>query len=272
MHFHFDFSAVQILWTLTFAAILVLLVVLLGRDRARRFPWFTTSMVLIALRLLASRMLYGRLAPISMSTIFLTMALIAGLVNLLVLVELARRAFSRASRLAWTIATLILLTVGAAVLAAWGPWPALKSLAVDSTLSRLRLMQFAAQKLDLLVDVLTMQLCVLVVVAGRRFYAGFCSHAQQIVIGLSTAALAQVVVRGIWQLIAIHAAPQSQEEYQKIIGLQEKLYNASSAVFVAVLIWWIICLWLNEPGTAAPATSTAETIEASTPAPKDEQG
>jgi len=30
MHFNFGFTAVQILWTLTFAALLVLLVVLLG--------------------------------------------------------------------------------------------------------------------------------------------------------------------------------------------------------------------------------------------------
>ena len=48
MHFNFDFSTGQILWTLTFAALLVLLVVLLGRDRARRFPWFTASMVMMA--------------------------------------------------------------------------------------------------------------------------------------------------------------------------------------------------------------------------------
>ena len=95
MHF-LGFTIVQILWTLTFAALLVLLVVLLGRDRARRFPWFTASMVLTALRLLSSRMLYGRLAPITMSQIFLTLALIEALLCLLVAVEIARRAFSGA--------------------------------------------------------------------------------------------------------------------------------------------------------------------------------
>src|SRR4051812_30581366 len=98
MHLNFDFSAVQILWTLTFAAILVLLVVLLGRDRARIYPWFTTSIALIGLRLLASRLLYQRLAPIPMNAIFLNLALIAGVVSLLVIVELARRAFVGASR------------------------------------------------------------------------------------------------------------------------------------------------------------------------------
>ncbi len=63
MHF-LGFNTVQILWTLTFAALLVLLVVLLGRDRARRFPWFTASMALTALRLIASRILYDELRPL----------------------------------------------------------------------------------------------------------------------------------------------------------------------------------------------------------------
>ena len=76
MHFNYDFTTVQVLWTLTFAALLVLLVVLLGRDRMRLFPWFTLSMALTAVRLLASRMLYGRMAPITMSEIFLTLAVV----------------------------------------------------------------------------------------------------------------------------------------------------------------------------------------------------
>ena len=62
MHFNFDFNSTQILWTLTFAALLVLMVVLLGRDRVRRFPWFTTAMALTALRMLASRLLYHRVS------------------------------------------------------------------------------------------------------------------------------------------------------------------------------------------------------------------
>ena len=55
MHFHFPFTVLTALWTLTFAAHLVLLVVLMGRDRVRQFPWFTANIVLVALRLLTSQ-------------------------------------------------------------------------------------------------------------------------------------------------------------------------------------------------------------------------
>jgi hypothetical protein len=264
MHPNLDFSAVQILWTLTFAALLVLLVVLLGRDRARIYPWFTVSITLTALRLLSQRLLAGRMPQITMAAIFITLAVVSALVSLLVVVELARRAFSRASRRAWIIATLLLLAVGIAVIATWGPWPAWKSLAADSALSTLRLMQLVAQKSDLLAGVLIVELGILVVLAGRHFKAGFRSHTQQIVIGLSTASIAQLAVRGIWQLIALHAAPQSQAEYDRVLSLQEKLYNANSVIFLAVLVWWIVCLWINEPGTeSASALPVAVVTEAS---------
>jgi len=70
-HFNFDFSAVKVLWALTFAALLVLMVVLLGRDRVRRYPFFTASIVLLALRLLMSRLLYGKLPSFTLGEIFL---------------------------------------------------------------------------------------------------------------------------------------------------------------------------------------------------------
>lgn len=255
MHFNFDFSAVQVLWTLTFAASLVLLVVLLGRDRARRFPWFTFSIILTALRLLASRMLYGRLAPMTQGRIFLGLALVSALVGLLVVLELARRAFSTASRRAWLFGTLVILAIAAIVLYAWGPWPAWKTLTGESAVATLRIIQLAAQKTDLLTSVLAIELGLLVLAVGRRFGSGFRSHTQQIIIGLSTASIAQIAVRAIWQQIALHAQPHSQAEYQKVLGLQEKLYNTSSAVFVAVMVWWIVCLWINEPGEKVPAAA-----------------
>jgi hypothetical protein len=257
MHLNFDFTTVQVLWTLTFAALLVLLVVLLGRDRMRVFPWFTLSMALTAVRLLASRMLYGRMAPIKMSEIFLTLAVIEAVVCIFVAVELARRAFTGASRNAWLIGVLILLAAGGVVVYVWSPWPDWKTLTAGGTMGTLRLMQLAAQKMDLLFDVFTVGLCLLVVLFGRRFGAGWRSHTQQILIGLSTASISQMVVRGAWQLIASRAAPHSEAEYQHVIGIQEKLYNSNSAIFVAVVVWWIVCLWINEPGSQAPAAAIA---------------
>jgi hypothetical protein len=268
MHFNFDFSAIQILWTLTFAAVLVLLVVLLGRDRARFFPWFTASIVLMGLRLLTSRLLVGRMSAMVLNTIFLSLALIAALVALMVLVELARHAFLGASRRAWIIGTVILLAMGGTVLAFWGAWPAWKTITFDSAIADLGFIQFVTQKLDLLVDMLSIGLGLCVVIFGHRFGAGFRSHTQQIVIGLSTVALAQTAVRVIWQVIATHTVPSSQAEYVRILGLQQKLYNASSAVYVLALIWWIACLWINEPGqkTETPASPASELAGDSAPA------
>ena len=190
------FTAVQVLWTLTFAAHLVLLVVLLGRDRIRRFPWFTTAIVLVTLRLLISRLLYGRLPQLTMSAIFVVLADLSSIVGLLVVLELARRAFGRAPRRSWIIATVVLLAMGGCVLAFWGKWPAWKTLAVDNPMAVLGLMQLVAQKAGLLVDVLTIQLGLIVLLFGRRYGAGWRSHAQQIVIGLSTASIAQVAIAG----------------------------------------------------------------------------
>jgi hypothetical protein len=249
MHLNFGFSAVQILWTLTFAGLLVLLVVLLGRDRARRFPFFTTNMALLALRMVASRLLYGKMAPVASSEIFLALAVAEAIVTLLVVAEMARRAFSSASRAAWIAATLVLLTVGGVVLALWGPWPSAKMLFAGSTVGVLRLTQLIAQKAEMLAYLLVIQLGILVVLFGRRCHAGWRSHVQQIVIGLSTAAMAQLAVRGIWQVIALHTTIHQRADYVRVMALQDKLFNAGSVVFLAVLVWWIACLWIDEPGT-----------------------
>jgi hypothetical protein len=257
MHFNFDFTAVQVLWTMTFAAHLVLLVVLLGRDRIRRFPWFTTAIVLVTLRLLTSRLLFGRLPQLTTSAIFIVLADLSSIVGLLVVVELARRAFARAPRRAWLIGTLVLLALGGCVAALWGKWPAWKTLAVDTPMAVLGVMQLIAQKTGLLVDVLTVALGLLVVLFGRRYGAGWRSHAQQIVIGLSTASIGQIAVQAIWQLIAKTAAPHSMAEYQRVVGLREKLFNGNSVVYLLVLIWWIVCLWIDEPGTAVVVKDVA---------------
>jgi hypothetical protein len=261
MHPNFHFTAVQVLWTLTFAAQLVLLVVLLGRDRIKRYPWFTLGIFMMALRLLASRLLFGRLPQITLSEIFIVMADISAIVGFLVVVEMARRAFAGVKRLHFFAGALAVLAVGVGILAAWGPWPAWKTLTADSFIAALRLMQLAAQKFDMLVDLLTVELGLLVVLLGRRFGAGWRTHTQRIVIGLSTASIAQLAVQAVWQFIARTAAPHSQAEYERILSLRDKLFNANGALYVAVLVWWIVCLWMDEPGAVA-ATEPPHEIEA----------
>jgi hypothetical protein len=258
MHFDFHFTAVSILWTLTFASLLVLLVVLMGRDRARRFPWFTTSIVLVALRLLTNRLLHEKLPPLTMGAIAISLADISVVVGLIVLVEMARRAFKNAGTAAWAGWTLGLLAIGGVVVWKWGPWPPLSALAFDTTIAKLQFMQLMALKMGLLVGVLSVALGILVLAFGQRYGAGWHSHVQRIMIGLSTAALAQFGAQGIWEMIARHTTPHSRAEYEHVMALQEKLLNTNSAIYVIVLIWWIVCLWIDEPGTEAERSSTTE--------------
>jgi hypothetical protein len=258
MHFNFHFTAIQVLWTLTFAALLVLLIVLMGRERIRRYPWFTASIVLLSLRLLTSRLLFGKLPQMTLSEVFITLADVLAVVSLMVVVELARRAFAGAKRTQWIVNLAWALLVAGLVVGFWGPWPAWKTMTEQSQIALLRLMQLAAQKLDLLTNVLTIELGLVVVLFGRRYGAGWRSHTQGILIGLSTAAIAQLGVQGVWQLIAMKAVPHSQAEYERIIGLREKLFNANGALFVAVILWWIVCLWMDEPGRKTLADVSAE--------------
>lgn len=253
MHWNFPFTTVQILWILTFAAHLVLLVVLMGRDRTKRFPWFTASIALAALRLVSSRLLYGRLPQITMGEIFITMAVISAVVDVVVVAEMARRSFKGAQKKWWTVSIASLLIAGGAVLYFWGAWPQWKEVTNSGLLAHLTLMQLVALKLSLLADVLTIGLGLLVLFLGRRFGAGWRSHVQRIVIGLMAAAISQLALQGIWEWIAKSAVPHSQAEYERLLGLHDKLMNANNALFFLVLVWWIVCLWIEEPGAKTTA-------------------
>ena len=267
MHFNFDFSAVQILWTLTFAALLVLLVVLQGRERIWRFPWFTASIVLVALRLLSNRILHGKLPQMTMAGTFIIMADLSALIGLMVVGEMARSAFGAVERRTWIVWGMILLAVSGCVLAFWGAWPAWKTIAFDTPMAKLSLLQLLAQKTGLLVDVLNIGLGLLVIAFGRRYGAGWHSHVQRIMIGLSTASLSQVAVQVIWHFIVRGAGqPHSQAEYQRIVSLQDKLFNANSVVYIAVVIWWIFSLWADEPKAVPPTEAAMPKPDESAPA------
>ncbi|MFP5206753.1 MAG: twin-arginine translocation signal domain-containing protein [Acidobacteriota bacterium] len=257
MHFHYVFSAAEILWTLTFAAELVLLVVLLGRDRARRFPWFTVYIVTVALLLLTTKLLFGRLAPLLSTTVFLAISDLAAVVAALVVLEVARRAFAGSSRRGFLAGAAVLLGVAAALIAMWGPWPAWKTLIDGTTLAHLRVMQMFADKGAVLTAILDVELALVVVLFGRRFQGGWRTHAQQIAIGLSTAGLSQLAVRVIWQLIATHTTVHSQAQYERLMALRDRMYQGNNVVFLCALVWWIVWIWLEEPAAGAGDSTQA---------------
>jgi hypothetical protein len=264
MHFNFDFSTRQILWTLTFAGQLILLVVLLGRDRARRYPWFTAAAVLFALRLMAEILLSGRLAPLPLKETMLALADTGVIVSVLVVVEIARRSFAGAQRSLWIVNAAGMLVVSGCALYWWGPWPAAKGLDLDTLLGKLNLMQMVAQRGDALVNVLLVELGLLVVLFGRKFKASWRSHTQMIAIGLSTVGMGILALEGGVQFIARTAHPASKAEGDHILGLIYKLMNANEVVYLAALAWWIVWLWLDEPRTVeAPLVET-------TPEPAEE--
>jgi hypothetical protein len=253
MHFNFEFSAAQVLWTLTFAALLVLLVVLLGRDRVRRFPWFTASIALMGVLLLTTQVLLSKMSRFTGTEIFLILSNLEVVVSLLVLVELARRSFRGMGKLGWIIGTLVIAAVGAAVLVFWGPWPAWKTLTASSELATIRLMDLAVDKGILFSSVVTVELGLLITLFGRRFGAGWHSHAQRIAIGLSTAALAQLTLRASMQAISTQTHIHSQAEYEHVMDLREKLIHGNNAVYLGVLAWFIASMWFDEPGTTSAA-------------------
>jgi len=259
MHFNWNFSAGQVLWTLNFAAELVLLVVLLGRDRVRRYPWFTASIALFTLRLLAEELLANRTDPHLYQKIILSLGDVAVIVGLMVLVELARRAFAGAKSSMWLVNTAGVLLVAVGVVAELGQWPALKDLDWSTTPGMLRLMQLVAMKGEMLVSLLAIELGLLVVIFGRHFKAGWRSHSQQIVIGLSTMAITVLTLQQVVLSIVRTAHPHTQEEYKRVVGFIGKLSNATTLIYAAVVVWWIVWLWLDEPGTAeTPASETTE--------------
>jgi hypothetical protein len=257
MQLSFEFFARQIaaieriIWTLTFAAELVLLVVMVGRDRARRYPWFTAGIVLFALRMMAEVLLSGRMAKLPLQEILITLGDLSAIMGLLVVVEMARRAFAGAQRSIWIVNSAGLLLLAGGLLSVMGPWPAWKNLALDSLLGKLLLMQLAAQKGELLVALLTVGLGVLVVLFGRHYKAGWRSHTQSIVIGLFALAVSLLAL----EVVVIRTFHFTQAESASVMRLRLSFAFAHDLVFLAALVWWIMWLWLDEPGMVAVAAT-----------------
>jgi hypothetical protein len=269
MHFDWHFTAIQVLWTLTFAAQLILIVVLLGRDRARIFPWFTATIVAMALRLLCGRELFQRVPQLTLTTVLIVFSDVVAILGVLVIVELARKAFIGARRSQLVINLVGLLLVTASILWMWGPWPSWQTLTADSQVATLRILQLIAQKTELLVDLLNIELGLMIVIFGRYYKAPWKSHTQRIAIGLSTASIGGLTVQIVWQIVAKTAAPHSQAELSKVLELRDRLFNATGALYVAVLVWWIVVLWINEPSSVAAAPPSDPDVPAEAEAPAE---
>jgi hypothetical protein len=255
MQLSFDFFIRQIefieriIWTLTFAAQLVLLVVLVGRDRARRYPWFTASIALMALRLMAEVLLSGRMAKLPMQETLITLGDLTTIVGLLVVVEMARRAFAGVQRSIFIVNTVGLLLLAGGLLYFMGPWPVWKQLStLDATMVRLYVMQIIAQKGELLVALLTVGLGMLVFLFGRRFKAGWRSHTQSIVIGLFAVAVSLLAL----EVVVLRTLHYTQAEQASVMRLRLSFAFNNELVYLAALVWWIVWLWRDEPGAAKP--------------------
>jgi hypothetical protein len=261
MPLNFAFNAAQIIWMVTFAAQLVLLVVLLGRDRAKLFPIFALCTILATFRWLASRLLFQRMSPVAGNVVFLSLAVIVALANLGLLVELAIKAFKKASVKSRAIGAAVVVVLAGALVILWGPWPGWKMLTGGGLMVDLRLMQLVAQRCDMLTGALSIQVAILVAFVGRRLGAGWRSHTQLLLVGLGTIGACQLAISATWQTIVTHTVLHSQEEYFHMLGLRAKLNNANSVVYILVLIWWIGCLWIDEPTTAPPEVAEVAAIE-----------
>ncbi len=258
------FSLEQILWALVLAAHLVLLVVLLGRERTQRFSWFTALTMLSTLRLLADHLLQGKLSTYAFYWQSYALLVAGSLFLFGVLIELARLTFGRGCRrgkplspLAWQGWTFLVLAIAITALVLWGPWPDLKAMQANRQAYPLLLTVVVALKSELFVNMLAILTGLLMMLFGSRFGNGFRSHPVQIVIGLSTTAVARLTVEGITDTIKVTHKITSRADYDRILHVFTRLDNARLVVWLLAILWWIYALWQDEPGQNAPGQNAS---------------
>jgi hypothetical protein len=264
MHWNLE----QILWALVLAAHLVLLIVLLGRDRSSRFPWFTAAIGFSTVHLIADHLLHGKLTSLAFYWQSYSSILVDMILGLLVLIEICRRIFASCKAgkilnakgwLGWTLVT-VCISIGAVW--AWGPWPAWKALSAEPKQLPLLLVVLCAMKGQLFLAILTVEVGLLLQIFGRRFGFGWKSHAQQIGLGLSTYALGFLAVQTTTDIIKRNLHLTSRAQYERIVHLFSNLDNGRFALWFLVLAWWIVWLWRNDPDDPSEPAGTLEMVEA----------
>lgn len=253
----------QILWAFVLAAHLVLMIVLLGRERISRFPWFTASIALSAVRLIADHLLHGKLTTVAFYWESYSGSILQAIVGVMVLIELCRHVFSsgRAGKIlkgkGWIGGVLVTVPIAFAVAALWDMGLSWATMKADPQHLPLYIDLYIALKSQLFIAVLTVEVGVLLQLFGGRFGARWRGHDQQIVLGLSTVSLTVLAVQATTDIVKHNVHLTSRDQYEHIVQLFENLDNGRFAVWLLALIWWIIWLWQDEPG-AQPAGEMAE--------------
>jgi len=270
MHWNIE----QILWAFVLAAHLVLLIVLMGRDRIKRFPWFTASIILSAVRLIADHLLNGKLTGIAFYWQSYSTLLLGSIIGVLVLIELARRVFSSGKEgvilnakgwLGWAFITIAIAGTASWF---WGPWPAWQQIQSQPAGLYLTLLGLVGTRSVVFSSLLTIEVTLLLMIFGKRFGSGWRSHPWQIAVGLSTYSIGYLTVDRIQTFFidAFKATMRTpghrvtQQEYDHTLHLLTRLGNVVLTLWFLVLIWWIICLWRDDPGAPTNVAADGEPV------------
>ena len=116
------FNQVQILWTLLFAGLLILLIVLYGRGLIERYRWFSSFVFLTSLDQLFNLLLLGRIDSIHYGLISYSLSILILIAGLGTLAELARALFAPAKTKAILLSLAISIIPTVAVTYLWNPW------------------------------------------------------------------------------------------------------------------------------------------------------
>jgi hypothetical protein len=264
MHFTIE----QVLWAVLLAAHLTLLIVLIGRERTPRFRWFTAYIGLSAISLIANHLLHGKLTMVAFYWQNYTLLGLLAIIALFMLGELAKQTFSTGKSgiiarpnfyIGWGT---ILITLSAVAVWLWGrPWPSLHALTADPTQLRLYIVILIGMKGQLGVMILTVLVAIVMWIYGPRFGSGWRSHPQQIILGLSTSAVAFLAVQAINDVLSHTLHPKSQAEYDHAVNLVTRLENGRIVVWIIALFWILYWVWRDEPG--APAQTVAVPVPVS---------